>query len=60
MGLIPPWYFYSPQSSTPGHYDFIFSCDYYDRGTHIDITRLFIQWAVVAIATAGILFYLKK
>ncbi|MGD0827516.1 MAG: hypothetical protein ABSA09_05455 [Desulfobaccales bacterium] len=61
MGLIPPWYFYSPNISTPGHYAFIFSSDtvYYEIGTNIDIIHLAIQWVVVAVATAGIMLVLK-
>lgn len=61
MGLIPPWCFYTPISSIPGQYDIIFSYDSYgNRGTNIDLTRLFIQWVVVVIATAGIMFILKN
>ncbi len=65
MGLIPPWYYYLPPWADasffvrfPGYYGWIFSRPA-GPGTHVDITRLFIQWAVVAIATAGIMWVLK-
>jgi hypothetical protein len=54
MGLIPPLF-----NSYHGErfYDFLLS--YGDGSTTIDITRLFLQWAVVVIVTAGIIFILK-
>jgi hypothetical protein len=58
MGLIPPW---SDSYSGESFYDFLFSSPAFWRGGRptIDFTRLFLQWAVVVIATAGIIFILK-
>jgi hypothetical protein len=60
MGLIPPWYFHrtGDYPDSPGYYGFIFATPY-EIGNAIDVTRLFIQWAVVAIATAAIMWVLK-
>ncbi len=61
MGLIPPWYYQArgPFPSRPGGYGFIFDTPY-DIGDAIDISRLFIQWAMVAIATFVIMWVLKN
>jgi hypothetical protein len=60
MGLVPPWYYQSrgPYPSSPGGYGFILSTPYH-IGDAIDVTRLFIQWAMVAIATAVIMWAFK-
>jgi hypothetical protein len=64
MGLFPPWCWNIPHGGQyfhqAGQYAFLFSSsDYNYIGSEIDVTRLFIQWVVVGIATAGIMFLLK-
>lgn len=66
MGLIPPWYyaFVGGPHRLLGAYGLLFSPpslvgaeDLAD--VYIDLSRLLVQWAVVAIATAGIVLVLK-
>ena len=68
MGLIPPWHYYAVYSRDQqipielvGGYEFLFSPSMLSGNTipHIDLCRLLVQWAVVAIATAGIVLVLK-
>jgi hypothetical protein len=63
MGLIPPWYFPGPgEALIEGSYGFIFSPPSYEGYTfapNIDLYRLLVQWAVVIIATGGMIFILK-
>ena len=63
MGLFPPWCWNTPRDGQyihrSGEYDLLFSGSDYSgqRGDEIDVTRLVIQWIVVAIATAGIVWF---
>jgi hypothetical protein len=55
MGLIPPWQY---QSSNPAGYGLMFSPP---PGVHsVDITRLLIQWALVAIVSGALILSLKS
>ncbi len=55
MGLIPPW---ADSGWDSLGYDFIFTHNPY-YGRSIDLIPLFLQWVVVVITTAGIIFILK-
>lgn len=55
MGLIPPGL---DSYSGTRFYDLLLF-GYGEGSQTIDLTRLFLQWAVVVIATAGIIFILK-
>lgn len=74
MGLIPPWYYHSVRSldqriafEINGDYGSLFSppssdlprFNIRDTLVLIDLSRLLVQWAVVAIATAGIVLVLQ-
>jgi hypothetical protein len=72
MGLIPPWYFQTTFTvdqhtafETDGGYEWIFDPPVSDQpwtpGSRsvVDLRRLLVQWGVVAIATAGLVFVLR-
>jgi hypothetical protein len=76
MTLIPPWYYHVASRRVgdrqivfehQGNYGFLFSPpDPPDFGyrnyciARIDLSRLLVQWVVVAIATGGIVWFLKR
>lgn len=62
MGIYPPWNFQSSQASIPEliGYSWIFlPARTWTEANVIDVTRLTIQWIVVALITAGLLVSFK-
>jgi len=53
MGLFPPAEFHTRAGSEANGYGFIFTVD------DIAFSRLFVQWAIVAIITCGLIYSLK-
>ena len=53
MGLFPPKEFNTPEGSHADGYGFIFTAD------NIDFSRLFVQWAIVAVVTGGLIYSIK-
>jgi hypothetical protein len=53
MGLFPPKESHTPAGSYADGYGFIFTVD------NIDFNRLFVQWAIVAVVTGGLIYSLK-
>lgn len=53
MGLFPPKESHTPTGSYADGYGFIFTVD------DIAFSRLFVQWAIIAIITCGLIYSLK-
>jgi len=53
MGLFPPKEYNTPIGSNADGYGFILTVD------NITFSRLFVQWAIVAIITGGLIYSLK-
>ncbi len=53
MGLFPPAESFSPENSYAAGYGFISNVG------NVAFSRLFIQWAIVAILTGGLIYSLK-
>lgn len=71
MGLFPPWIhtfnYQGIYSEEPGGYAFIFDppaasskWGTYHHGLRLDVSRLLLQWAIVGIAVAGLVWVLKR
>jgi hypothetical protein len=62
MGLMPPWYFSIGYGAYfKGGYGFLFfPPSHNDFAPVINLSRLLIQWAVIALASCGVIFYFKN
>ncbi len=59
MGLFPPWVVYEQGHLYFLHKLTLFSPIRTNNGSRIDVPRLCVQWAMVAVVTSGLLITLK-